>query len=103
MIGDCDLCLTKDLELILMRGCKHGCCNECFATYLKTNLKNISCYPRKCFYPECKTLINYTHAEYVLQNVDLLEYDRMLIMSSSNDTDTIVCYTIHCMLYCILY
>ena len=92
-MSDCPICLNENVELILTKGCKHGCCSECLYKYLKTDLKNIGSYPRKCFMNECDILLNYTNVEYVLiKNIELEEYDRMLILSSTNgENETISC------------
>ena len=93
IVSDCPICMTSDIEIILTKGCKHGCCKECLFKYLQTDLKNIGAYPFKCFMNDCNTLLNYTNVEYVLTNNQLLEeYDKYLIMSSTNgNNETIAC------------
>ena len=56
-------------------------------------MKNIGQYPRKCFMNDCQILLNYTNVEYVLTNEnELEEYDRMLIMASTNgNNESISC------------
>lgn len=88
--GNCPLCLDEKIDLILTQGCNHGCCINCLKNYLMTDLKDISKYPRHCFYPQCQTLIQYTNVEYVLDGENLNEYDRMYTKSTDNDTEMIV-------------
>eukprot|EP01084_Bolivina_argentea_P158859 276709_1 len=92
-MADCPICMNSNIELILTKGCKHGSCRDCLYQYLITDLKNIGAYPRKCFMNDCEILLNYTNVEYVLtNNKELEEYDRMLIMSSTNgNNETIAC------------
>eukprot|EP01084_Bolivina_argentea_P145604 255173_1 len=92
-VSDCPICMSADIELILTKGCKHGSCRECLYQYLATDLKNIGMYPRKCFMTNCETLLNYTNVEYVLiDNNELEEYDKMLIMASTNgNNESIAC------------
>lgn len=90
--SDCPICL-ENTDLILTKGCGHGCCKECLYKYIITDLKNIGQYPRVCFMNDCNILLNYTNVEYVLTNEnELEEYDRMLIMASTNgNNETIAC------------
>ena len=91
--SDCPICFLENTDLILTKGCKHGCCKECLYKYIITDLKNIGEYPRVCFMNDCNILLNYTNVEYVLTNEnELEEYDRMLIMASTNgNNETIAC------------
>merc|ERR1719361_607435 len=93
-VAECPICIQPELELIVTKGCRHGCCAECLRQYIETDLKNIASYPMKCFMNDCNTLLNYTNVEYVLQHHPhhLVEYDRMLIKSStSGSNETITC------------
>ena len=69
---------------------------DCLRSYVTVDLKDISKYPFKCFFPECETLLQYNSVEYVLEPEQLNEYDRMLIKSSDagkTDGRTISCPT----------
>ena len=98
-VADCPICIRSDIELILTKGCRHGCCKECLRQYVETDLKNIAAYPRKCFMNDCNTLLNYTNVEYVLDGEDLEEYDRMLIKSSTSGSNEVCDGIFHCILW----
>ena len=87
--ADCPICLQTEIELVLTKGCRHGCCRGCLRKYVETDLKNIASYPRKCWMSDCQTLLNYTNVEYVLSAQELEEYDRMLIKSSTSGSNEV--------------
>lgn len=92
-VADCPICIRSDIELVLTKGCRHGCCRECLRKYIETDLKNIASYPRRCFMNDCHTLLNYTNVEYVMTGHELEEYDRMLIKSSTSGSNE-VCHCV---------
>ncbi|ETO26130.1 IBR domain containing protein [Reticulomyxa filosa] len=63
---------------------------ECLRQYLQTDLKNITSYPRRCWYLNCNTLIAYHEAEYVLNEQQLMIYDQLLVKSSVHNAEQIV-------------
>ena len=88
-VADCPICMRSDIELVLTKGCRHGCCRECLRKYIETDLKNIGSYPRRCFMNDCHILLNYTNVEYVMTAQELEEYDRMLIKSSTSGSNEV--------------
>ena len=41
-IDACPICLRGDMELVLTKGCRHGCCRQCLRAYLEADLKNVA-------------------------------------------------------------
>jgi len=91
VFGHCPLCLEDSQTLVATRGCEHAACKPCLMKYLKSDLKNVQSYPRVCFHPDCRGLLQYSDVSHILEPAMLREYDRMQALAAMPPEERATC------------
>eukprot|EP01084_Bolivina_argentea_P016856 31489_1 len=88
----CPICLEKK-QLKPLTNCDHSLCTDCLESFIRSNLKNISKYPMKCYdVTNCNQILHFNDVSNVLKNKsDLKIFEKFSVLCAIPDSERDLC------------